>query len=364
MNSLFEFLKDRRIQFTKVLSLLVSRRRTTSTRYRRILFLRRDGIGDAVMFMPAFRAIKQKFPLAQIDLVNFKGPDTVLSAESEVNVIESVFLHFCRCFLKGHQYDCAVVFSGGRELPILKFFQRYRNITVVSNTLRDPGEHYTGFYFRLCEMAFGKLTRSKPAPYLTVTAPEKAAARNTLLQNDLVNHRKIGIIVGSIAWWKRYSNWQGLLDHIKADPELKDCKVCLLGGPTAKTQANTLCAKYQDIINFTHLSLRQAMALACELDLLLCVDSGFMHVANALGTKTLALFGPTEPLNLIGNNGHNRILAATLQPECSPCYDPHKNFSCKRDSKCMEFPADRLLTIAKQIIAGEKDFKEPVVVLN
>ena len=364
MNKLFKFFKDRSIQLTKVLFLLISRRRTVNTEYKHILFLRRDGIGDAVMFMPSFRAIKDKFPLSEIDLVNFKGFDSVLSAEKEVNVIRSPLSHFCRCFLKGQQYDWMVIFSGGRELRILKFFEQYRNITVVTNTLRHSGEHYMDFYFRLCEMVFSKLARFNGAPYLTTTKREKATAKNTLLQNDLLNRKKMGIILGSIAWWKHYSDWEVVLDYIRSDAELKHYKICLLGGTNGKAEALKLCRKYRDIIDFTGLSLREAMAVVREFDLLLCVDSGFMHVANALGTKTLALFGATAPVSLIKKSAKNRIVAVTLQLECSPCYDPQERFSCKRELKCMRFPADKLLTIAKKIIANEKDFKEPVVVLD
>ena len=56
-------------------------------------------------------------------------------------------------------------------------------------------------------------------------------------------------------------------------------------------------------------------------ELLLCNDSGPMHLAAAVGTPVTALFGPTDP-ELTGPYGKN---CRVLQPElnCIKCF--HKN---------------------------------------
>ena len=44
------------------------------------------------------------------------------------------------------------------------------------------------------------------------------------------------------------------------------------------------------------LSLRQSMALYAGLDLAICTDSGPAHLAACVGTPTIAVFGPTDPV--------------------------------------------------------------------
>lgn len=64
-------------------------------------------------------------------------------------------------------------------------------------------------------------------------------------------------------------------------------------------------------------TLRQTMALIKRCSLFISVDSGPMHVAQALGVPTVALFGPSDPKR----TGPLRSPAAILYHkwECSPC---------------------------------------------
>ena len=364
MNNLFDFLKDRYIQLTKFLYLLVSKKRNTNIEYKHILFLRRDGIGDAVMFMPSFRAIKTKFSFSKIDLVNFKAFDEVLCAEKEVSVIKKPLLHLWRCALKRQRYDQIVIFSGGRELRILKCFEKYRNINIVTNTLRYSGEHCIDFYFRLSETIFGKLSGFNENPVLTITEQEKKTANNILRNNKLLNFKKIGIVVGSVIWWKAYPNWKGLINCIRSDTELNHYKICLFGGKNGAAEALRLRSKYQDIVDFTKLNLREAMAVACHFDLIICADSGFMHVASALGVKTLAVFGATAPLCMIKRSKRNRIWAVVLQLECMPCYIPGKAFSCKKNLQCMNIAPGCVAPVIKMVLKDMIEPESPLVLVK
>lgn len=357
------FIKLRFSQLTKILYLLASKR-TAGTDYKHILFLRKDGIGDAVMFMPSFRAIKKKFPSSDIDLVNFKGFDRVLTAEREVNVIKRPFLHLCSCILKGQRYDQMVIFSGGRELHLLKWFGKYRSIHVVTNTQIYSDENCVDFYLRLSEMFFGKLKQFHSSTLLTIINHEKISADNILRKNKILGSKKIGIVVGSTLWWKNYPHWDKLINCLKVDTKLKHYRICLFGGKNGTAEALRLRSKYEDLLDFTGLSLRETMAVACGFDLIICADSGFMHVANALKVKTLAVFGATSPLCLIKLGRTNKILAIVRDLPCRPCYEHTLKFSCNSYLKCMNIPADRLLETAKKIVLNEADFEEPIVVLN
>jgi len=64
--------------------------------------------------------------------------------------------------------------------------------------------------------------------------------------------------------------------------------------------------------------------------LVLCNDSGAMHVASALGVPTLAIFGSTEP-QLTGPMGPRARVLRHHVP-CSPCFlrDCPLDFACMK----------------------------------
>lgn len=79
-------------------------------------------------------------------------------------------------------------------------------------------------------------------------------------------------------------------------------------------------------------SLPEAIALLAAADLLVANDSGPMHLAGAVGTPVVAIFGPTNeretyPLSL---PGRFRLIKAP-GVECSPC----KLRECPIDHRCM-----------------------------
>jgi heptosyltransferase-2 len=68
------------------------------------------------------------------------------------------------------------------------------------------------------------------------------------------------------------------------------------------------------------LPLRQFMAVLNRCSMLICNDSGPMHIATALDVPVVGIFGPTEPtwFGPLGDNNH-----VVIRPEfwCRPCFD-------------------------------------------
>ncbi len=78
--------------------------------------------------------------------------------------------------------------------------------------------------------------------------------------------------------------------------------------------------------------LKQLIALMARADLVISADSGPMHVAHCVGTRVIALFGPTRP-EITGPRGKGEavILQEDLPCNRAPCY----NLDCP-DNKCMQ----------------------------
>jgi heptosyltransferase-2 len=69
-------------------------------------------------------------------------------------------------------------------------------------------------------------------------------------------------------------------------------------------------------------------ALLVELDALVCGDTGVGHLATALGTPVVALFGPTDP-RLSGPRGSARVISHPVP--CAPCFYR----ACPIDHPCL-----------------------------
>jgi heptosyltransferase-2 len=72
--------------------------------------------------------------------------------------------------------------------------------------------------------------------------------------------------------------------------------VWVLGGPNETTIAKSIAAAGGDRVrDLTSDDLRNAILAHAAADVAVTNDSGLMHVAAAIGTPTVALFGPTSP---------------------------------------------------------------------
>ena len=89
--------------------------------------------------------------------------------------------------------------------------------------------------------------------------------------------------------------------------------------------------------------MAEATAILSEIDLLVSNDMGLAHIASAVGTKTLVIFGPTNPATTKPWN--SEIIYKNV--ECSPCMLR----DCPIDHRCMtRITADEIYSKAVQMI--------------
>ena len=81
-------------------------------------------------------------------------------------------------------------------------------------------------------------------------------------------------------------------------------------------------------------SFGQTAALVESADLLLCNDSGPLHLAAAYGTPSVALFGPTVAGKWQPPGGEHLMIQK--QGFCEGCVGWHPNAACVHDNACMK----------------------------
>jgi len=149
--------------------------------------------------------------------------------------------------------------------------------------------------------------------------------------------------VGSSKRWTYYAEAAKLLVARGLD-------VWIIGGPGEKDLANEIIgAAGPRARDLTTNDLRNGVIGMAAANVAVANDSGLMHIAAAVGTPTIGIFGPTSPQLW----GPLNPLAATVQTKtivpCQPCHKPvctMNNHACMRD-----IPADDVAGIIQSVMA-------------
>jgi ADP-heptose:LPS heptosyltransferase len=259
----------------------------------RLLVITLSNIGDAIMTTPVLEALHELLPQARVDIVA-----DVRSAEL-----------FEACPYRGHIYYKHKRDGWRGLLRLIRELRRTHYGLIVD--LRTDGlsyllrgaKRYTKWQAAVAgphavERSFAvirPLWPNEPIPDTLVwlSDTDRAYASNALLQCP--GERIVAVAPGA--------NWPGKiwpLEHYRAVLEiLRDDfdAVVMLGNERDEVAASGLAASSpRPSLNLAgKTSLRQAAAVLERATVFLGNDSGLGHLAAAVGTPTLTLFGPGEP---------------------------------------------------------------------
>jgi len=109
--------------------------------------------------------------------------------------------------------------------------------------------------------------------------------------------------------------------------------VWIVGGPSERELASQIATGGgADVRDLTGHDLRDAILALAAADAAVSNDSGLLHVAAAIGTPTIGIFGPTSPWHWAPLNPLAATIEAPSQLACRPCHKP----TCRlRHHRCM-----------------------------
>lgn len=174
---------------------------------------------------------------------------------------------------------------------------------------------------------------------------EIAAWRKT---NGLGDNSAIAIAPGAVGPSKRWTYYAEAAKTLAN----KGFDVWVIGGPGEKAAAAELVAAGgARVRDMTGTDLRNAILAMAAAKIAISNDSGLMHVAAAIGTPTVGIFGPTSAYHWAPLNGlaATMVQTKTVLP-CQPCHKPvcHVNHHlCMRD-----IPAAEVVAAALDVIAN------------
>ncbi len=157
-----------------------------------------------------------------------------------------------------------------------------------------------------------------PKPELKVPAAEIAAWRDAC--GVAASGRPVVVLApGAVGPAKRWpaAAYAGLARRLLAE----GLSVWVVGGPAEKPMAQTIVAG-TDARDLTGTDLREAILALAAGSAAVSNDSGLVHVAAALGTPTIGIFGPTSPWHWAPLNPLAATLQANIELACRPCHKP------------------------------------------
>lgn len=187
-----------------------------------------------------------------------------------------------------------------------------------------------------------------PLPELAVPDASAAAWR---AKNNLGTGKAVAFAPGAVGPSKRWpSSYYG---DVARNLTSQGIAVWVLGSPAetplAREIVETAGLHARDL---TGTDLRNAILALKSADAAISNDSGLVHVAAAVGTPSIGIFGPTSPWHWAPLNPLAAVIETTTELDCRPCHKPvcrMVHHRCMRDIE----PA-RVLAAAEQAIAGTR----------
>lgn len=325
---------------------------------RKILVINLAFIGDVLLASPVARGLKEAFPHASIDMLVV--PLTAQIAERNPYV-RRVF-----------SYD-----KRGRHKKAGELFRLIRSLCAENYDMAVS----LNFSLRSAFMAWacgagcriGYAAQGGGALLTHTVPPDRSVVRHET-ENHLAVLSPLGITVAdtSLALAVRPEDVAGLQAGVKLDRDkplavfcpvgsyprkslpaerfaeiiaglAPMCQCVLIGSARDGTVLNSIrdASGVPAAVLAGSLNLGALSALIQTAGLLVTVDTGPLHIAEAVGTPAVALFGPTDPAIWGPRNAGSQVFY--LAKDCSPCWGKR---DCARNDCLLDIPAEAIVRAA------------------
>ena len=355
---------------------------------RNILIINPYGIGDVLFSTPLIRNLRFYYPNAFIAVAVQKNVAPILDNNPYVNRViafsrgdfkelrkssplKAVFLliktlvrvlhckfNLCIDLSLDHRYSLFLKFFGIKPRIGYNYKNRGRFLNHSINIEGYADKHVVEYLLELL-----KFLGLKPRFFnleVFLTKEEKNWARiflsqNGVLENDLV----VGLLPGGGASWGEkanylqwpYENFAKVCDELQKTVGAR----ILLFGSKADIE---ICQNIMKILRHKPIelcgrtNLRQFISLLDRCNLVICNDTGPLHISTALGKRLVCLCGPVDE-RVYGPYppSSDRIVIKKDFP-CRPCYKKFQIPNCDYEQRCLRMiDVDEVIAQAKELFA-------------
>ncbi len=305
----------------------------------RILIVKLTAVGDVVLATAAIKALRERFPGAELHCLTSPEGAAVLQRCPYLNsviIFEPKDKNFKAILkmgteLRRNRYDRVIDFQNNKISHLLSFLCRAKETYgydngkwsfLLSHKIKNdvfdlpPVEHQ----FRILKQ-LGIAYDDRVQLEMWPSQRDQEYAQE-LLDGEWMGNAKdiVGINISASARWGS-KNWP--VDYLVKLCDLlsgKNVRVVLTGQQKDKGLARLILhktkSKPSDMTGKTNIMQLAALISRCRV--YLSPDSAPLHVAAAMGVGVIALFGPTDPKRHMPPVIRSVVLRRNLK--CSPCY--------------------------------------------
>jgi len=351
-------------------------------------------IGDVLLVTPLIRTFKRHWPDAQIDVLVFKGTESILASNKDIHTIIPIeehpcFSSYCRFIKKIFRaYDLSISTLPNDKSTLYAFFAARYRVGMLSDdksrwwksrllskavTFDNVSTHTVVMNLRLAEAL-----QLAPFPEIVLAWNEKDAAQ-VANYVDMADQKMAVLHVMPKFSYKEWvqQGWLQLANCL----QMRGYTVIFSGDNSQqekKIVSEIVAHLKTNAINMVGcLSLSQLAFLLQHSQLYIGPDTVVTHMAAALGIPTIALFGPTNPVkwgpwpkawNSLSNpfvhkGSQQRNNVYLIQGEggsCVPCFQEGCERHIKSRSRCLEnLTAHQVIAVIQQLT---DTVREPVEV--
>lgn len=323
----------------------------------KILIRATNWVGDAIMALPALRAVRKRFPDGEIAIVARPYVADIYRDQEICNQLvpyDPKDLHSgfsgrerLASELRAQKFDVALLLQNAFEAAWLAWrakiperigYARDARSFLLTKAVPLPrhGEipaHEKFYYLELLRRA-GWLDSVPEETFISLRVPEeKRRGAEEILCNSGVRHGALRIAIGAGASYGSAKCWlpSRFAEVVNRLQSEADADVILFGTAAEASVSTAISSEMRrppiDLTGKTAIADLPALLSQCHL--FIGNDSGAMHVAAAVGLPIVAVFGPTDPDGTAPVTPRCSIVQQ--KPYCSPCFLRR----CPTDQRCM-----------------------------
>ncbi|HYL62121.1 MAG TPA: lipopolysaccharide heptosyltransferase II [Candidatus Methylomirabilis sp.] len=332
----------------------------------KLLIRATNWVGDAIMALPALRAVRSRFPEAEIAIL---ARPYVAEIYKDQGVCDELILvgkmESCGPELRKRKFHVALLLQNAFEAAWLAWragiperigYARDSRSLLLTKAVRvpKPGEipaHEQFYYLELLRRA-GWLDALPQEKFIALNVPaENRRHAEDILQAAGARAGQTRIAIGAGASYGSAKCWppDRFAELANRLQEQTGACVVLFGTATEAAVSSAIAAGMRrepiDLTGKTSIADLPALFSCCQL--FIGNDSGAMHVAAAVGLPVVAVFGPTDPFGT--SPVTPRCTIVQEKPYCSPCFLRR----CPTDHRCMtRVTPDAVESAAKRWISA------------
>lgn len=321
-----------------------------------ILLIKLSAMGDTILMIPAVRSLKKKYPEAKIKMIVTGINKDVMNDCPYLD--ELIFLDVDKLLknplsfftfiksLRKISFDLVIDFDQWLRLsPLISFFSgaakrigfktpgQYRDFIYTEKTEHARNRHEVECFLDLLR-AIGIETDDKKLELWIKKEVEDDVYDFLSINNIGRNDTLIGVHPGCGGHGgPREWPWEKYVELVKLLQKTNNIKIIFTGTGGEKELiekiSNKPGSKPMIVIGW---KLAKVAALIKRMNVLVCGNTGVMHMACAVRTPVVALHGPTNPLKWGPWGENHTVIKANIF--CSPCLYLGFEYGC-RDYPCM-----------------------------